>query len=405
MTILYRIIKQASNAVTKLQEVVETEQRKLNSMVQSITEGIVMTDKDYRVLVANPAVKEAIGLKNDKVTIFDFIDHLGGKFDIRGKLEESVKLDKTLEAPEVLLGDRFFQIFVSPVKSISGIRKGEILGGVVIFHDITHDKEIEKLREDFVSMVIHELRSPLDGIKKRIEVLREKGVKNDKKAQDDLTKSIYENSSHMLELVNDLLNSAKLESGKFELHKELSDIKQLVEERINFYDILAEDAKVELGFQFGNDLPSKIIFDYSRIEQVINNLVSNAIKFTEPDGKVSVQVLLYKHGQDILKESEKTGIKWFLDNKAGMDINNGSDSLVIAVTDTGIGVAEKDISQLFNKFKQFKSMASRKNESGTGLGLVVAKGIVQEHKGIIGVVSKEGQGSTFYFTIPINLNI
>ena len=109
------------------EEVVRTEEKKLNAMVESITEGVVMTDDKYRVMVANPAAKKALALDKKEVTIFDFIDNFEGKFDIRGKLEESVKLDKILFSPDILIRDRFYQITVAPVKSSMGVNKKEIL--------------------------------------------------------------------------------------------------------------------------------------------------------------------------------------------------------------------------------------------------------------------------------------
>ncbi|MBI5139104.1 GAF domain-containing protein, partial [Candidatus Nomurabacteria bacterium] len=167
MTILYKITNQASQAVTKLQEVVATEQGKLNAMVESMADGIFMTDLDYRILVINPAAKKAIKVPEKKeVTIFDFIDNLGGKFDIKGRLEESVKLKKEYVSDRILLGERFFQVFVSPVKNFSVLGQEVVHGGVVIFHDVTSEVEVETLRKDFTSMLVHELRSPLDGIKK-----------------------------------------------------------------------------------------------------------------------------------------------------------------------------------------------------------------------------------------------
>src|SRR3989339_181427 len=104
-TILYKITRQASEAVTRLQDVITNEQKKLSAMVESMSEGVVMTDNDYRILVANPAMKQILHIEKEEITIFDFIDNLEGKFDIRGKLEESVKLDKILSVTEVLLGN------------------------------------------------------------------------------------------------------------------------------------------------------------------------------------------------------------------------------------------------------------------------------------------------------------
>ena len=108
--------------------------------------------------------------KNKKeLTIFDFIDKLSGKFDVRGKIEESVKLDKIFLSEEIALQNSFFQIAVSPVKYGNG---KDILGCVIIFRDITHEKEVERIKEDFTSMIVHELRSPLDTIKKMVEMMR-----------------------------------------------------------------------------------------------------------------------------------------------------------------------------------------------------------------------------------------
>src|SRR3989344_6949880 len=126
MTILYKIIQQASKAVTSLQGVVKTEQAKVNAMVESMADGVVMTDTDYRIMVANPSVRAIIGLPTkEDITIFDFIDNLEGKFDIRGRLEESVKLKKSFQSEEVLVRDKFYKIFVFPVYTDGSVSGGE----------------------------------------------------------------------------------------------------------------------------------------------------------------------------------------------------------------------------------------------------------------------------------------
>lgn len=400
MTILYKIVKQASQAVSRLQEVVRTEQGKLNAMMESMSEGVVMTDTDYRIMVANPAAKKIINFNNQgEISIFNFIDGLKGKFDIRAKLEESVKLDKVLTFKDVLIGDNFYQIFISPVKSDQIISKGEILGGVVIFHDITNEKEVEKMREDFTSMMVHELRSPLDGVKKISQLLGEDYVKEDKKSFDEFIQLIYKNSSRMLEMVNDLLDVAKLEAGKFEVNKELSEVRKVVEEKINFYKVLADDSKIGLDLFFAEDVPQKVNFDPAKISQTLNNLISNSLKFSKDGGKVFVQTFVHRKGQDINEEANKLKLKWFK-TKDKYGLKNFSDALVIAVTDTGIGISEKNQKMLFNKFKQFKATA-KGEKKGTGLGLIITKGIIEAHQGRVGIGSQEGGGSTFYLAIPL----
>ncbi|OGH88512.1 MAG: hypothetical protein A3J93_04590 [Candidatus Magasanikbacteria bacterium RIFOXYC2_FULL_42_28] len=399
-TILYKITQQASQAVTRLQEVIKTEQGKLNAMVESMTEGVVMTDKDYRVVVANPAIRKTIGIDNKKdITIFDFIDHLEGKFDIRGKLEESVKLDKMLVTEEVQLRERYYQIFVSPVKSSLRIKGEEIIGAVVIFHDITHEKELTQMRENFTSMMVHELRSPLDGIKKMVTVLEKGDVVKDKKTQKEYFELIHQNSSNMLTLVNDLLDVAKLEAGKFEVRAIPNDIRKIIEETEKFFKSSAKSAKISLDSVVDKQIPAEVNFDYGRIGQVLNNLISNALKFTSPGGKTTVGAFLHKKGGIFKKEADDANIIWTTEKI--IDLENLPDSIIISITDSGRGIATEKISQLFNKFYQIDNLPESVEIKGTGLGLVIAKGIVESHHGIIGVFSEEGVGSTFYFTLPI----
>ena len=407
MTILYKITKQASNAVSKLEEVVKTEQRKLNAMVESMSEGVVMTDKDYRILVVNPSAKETVGLDNKKeITIFDFIDNLDGKFDIRGKLEESVKLDKILTSDNVLIKDRFYKIIVSPVKLGSGLMDSQeqILGGVTIFHDITHEKEIERLREDFMTIVVHELRSPLTGIRNLAEVVKKYSLKS--KNDKDIKKKvelILDSSSNMLGLVNDLLDVAKIESGKFEVLQEPSDIKKIIKKNKDMFEATANSAKIDLKNIVDVNLSSDLEFDGKRIAQSLGNFVSNAIKFTPESGQVTVQALLHRKGGILKKEASDAGIKWLISQEDGDKLKD-KDLMIVAVTDNGVGISKEDRLQLFSKFKQLKAPA-KEDKKGTGLGLSIVKGIINAHGGEVGVGSKPGIGSTFYFTIPVKVDI
>ena len=397
MTLLYQIVGQASQAVTRLEEVIRTERGKLGAMVESMSDGVVMTNTDYRIIVANPAVKHIIGMDSDEdVTIFDFIDKLGKRFDIRGKLEESVKLGKLFAEDDVEISGRIFQILVFPVKG-KITEKEEIFGGVVIFRDMTRIKEVEKMREDFTSMMVHELRSPLDGIKKMGELMKsDTSIREDKKVYDEYLSMMYKSSSDMLELVNDLLDVAKIDSGKFDIRVGPSDIKKIIDERVRFFDTLAKDSNVEISTMFSEDVPSVAEFDASRIGQVLNNMLSNAIKFTNPEDRIIVQALVHKKGRSVEEEAQEANIKWFMDEK----LKDYDDSIFVAVTDTGNGISEEDKGKLFNKFTQLEG-AARKENKGTGLGLVISRGIVEAHGGVMGVYSEERVGGTFYFTIKI----
>lgn len=397
MTVLYKITQQASRTVTHLREVVQTEQRKLNAMVASMTEGVVMTDTDYRILVANPTILKAVGItKTEDITIFDFIDHLEGKFDIRGRLEEAVKLDKIIEVPEVFVNDKFFNISVVPVKSSAGIKKNETLGAAVIFRDITHDKELEKLRDDFTAMMVHELRSPLVGIKSVAEYMEEKGGFLKEEQYKEHLDLIEKDSARMIELVSGLLDVAKMEAGKFEIVKQPADIRAVIQERVQLYSKVATDAGVTLTTLFDPKLPSMILVDQKRLAEVLNNLISNALKFTSRGGTVTIKAFAHKAGGDIPTESKFT--EGFIDRTLYEKLSNIGDSVVVAVSDSGPGIAKESLPELFSKFKQLKF---GEQHGGTGLGLVISKGLIEAHGGVIGVSSEVGTGTTFYFSIPV----
>ncbi len=400
MTILYKITNQASAAVTRLQEVVSTEQRKLDAMVESMADGIIMTDVDYRILVINPSARRALSVtENKEVNIFDCIKNLGEKFDIRGKLEESVKLSKESASDRILIGEKFFQIFVFPVKTVSVLGQESITGGVVIFHDITPQVEVETLRKDFTSMLVHELRSPLDGIKKISEVLKNKSINQTAESHDEYMELIYRNSSGMLEIVNDILDVAKIEAGKFDIQKREGDIMKTINDRISFYSFIAESSGIHLKVLFGQDVPIKMMFDQEGIDHVLNNLISNALKYTNKDGIVKVITFLHQVGLNINTEAKNAG---YDSSDMLPSVEEEYPCLVVLVSDNGIGIEENSLSTIFSKFKQLDTKNKVPHKKGTGLGLVIAKGIIEEHGGKIGVISRIGDGSTFYFTIPLS---
>lgn len=401
MTILYKIIQQASKAVTSLQGVVKAEQAKVNAMVESMADGVVMTDTDYRILVANPAVHAIIGQTAKKdLSIFDFIDNLEGKFDIRGKLEESVKLNKPFTSEEVLIRDKFYKVFVFPVNASLG--EGEeksAVGGVVIFHDVTAERSIEQIREQFTSMIVHELRTPLSGINKISELLRSGPKSLGKKDYDEYVRMIATDSAGMLELVNDILDVAKLEAGKFDVKKEPTDVKEVLVNRFDFFKPSATDAKLAFHMVYDKALPATVNVDQSAFKQVLNNLLSNAIKYTKANGTVDLLAIKHTQGAQVMTEiaNAKGKVSVALREDA---FTNTPDSLLVAVSDTGGGISESGIKELFNKYKQLGT-PSETGIKGTGLGLAIAKGVVEEHGGTIGVVSEQGVGSVFYFVIPL----
>ncbi len=369
-SILYTITNQASTAVSKLQSVLDSEKGKLSAIIYSLTNGVVMVGLDNQVIVSNPVLKEIFGFdKTKNVTMFDLVDSLAGKVDIRTKIEQSLAQDKPIFIPEVYLKDKALELTISPVKD----SKGEKIGASVVFHDVTTMKSLEKLRQEFTAMMVHELRAPLTAVRWSSESL----IKNLSAAQPnvepgkikDTVITIETASNNMLELVNDLLDVAKIESGKFDLNVQDYDLVEIIQDQAKVFRPQAEVKHLSISVT----APPKFVlkFDRVRITQVLGNLISNAIKYTD---------------------AGEIGVNLSIDAQAKL--------ATVSLKDSGIGVAREDLNQLFSKFKQLSS--GDRSRKGTGLGLVVSKGIVEAHGGKIWAESQgENLGSTFYFSLPI----
>ncbi len=369
-SILYTITNQAAMAVSKLQGVLESEKDKLAAVIYSMADGVFMANLQNELLVYNPALKTILQLEQEKeVSMYDVVDALAGKIDIRTKFEQAIKEDRPIQLPEVFLKDKALEVTISPVKS----KYGEKMGATVVVHDITTEKSLEKLQQEFTAMMVHELRAPLTAVRWSSESL----LKNLAQAQgSDLVKAkdtvvtIEQASNNMLELVNDLLDSAKIESGKFELNIQEYDLVDVIKEQINIFRQQADVKHLTMGSTSPEKIPLK--FDRVRVSQVLGNLISNAIKYTDA-GQIHVDA-------QVRPEEKK---------------------VVVSIKDSGIGVAREDLNQLFSKFKQLKS--TDRARKGTGLGLVVSKGIIEAHGGKIwGESAGENMGSTFCFSLPMS---
>ena len=360
----------------------------LNSMVASMTDGVVMVDRERRVVAHNPEALRVLGHALPTAPLFsNIVQVLKNHIDVEEAVQTSVKEGRMSSFREVRIADRFFQVIVAPVSSRT------VLGGVVIlFHDVTSEKEVERVREDFTSMLVHELRSPLDVMRKMANVLISPPDSFGEERRSQYLSHIDSNASHILDLVNDLLDVAKLEAGKFELHKEGADIRAIVADRIAFYTPLAEG--ISLEHHVDEAVPQKFTIDPGRITQTLNNLISNAIKFTPPGEHVVVHISLCTELRLPEKNDRHTSIHWFLHGAE----ENSKGSIMVEVFNGGSQIPAEDIPRLFDKFKQFEA-AARSVKKGTGLGLTIVRGIVEEHGGVVGAASGAG-GTSFFFTLP-----
>jgi two-component system phosphate regulon sensor histidine kinase PhoR len=331
-------------------------------LFNSMLEGLLLLDRNRRIYLANRAFKNLFGLKTELrgKTIMEALRvHELAALVERVESDGQV-FDHELKLPE--LSERWLQVNAAAISNSAGEREGTIL----VFHDLTRLKQLERTREEFVANVSHELRTPLSLIKGYVETLLD-GARNDPVVTERFLKIIERNASRLDLLIQDLLAISALESGRIKLNLQPVPLRPLAEK------VLADlktrtDAK---GVKLVNDLPElTAMADANRLEQVLANLVDNAIKYGRADGTV----IIGGHKTDANK-------------------------LEIFVQDDGPGIPPESLGRIFERFYRVDKARSRE-QGGTGLGLSIVKHIVQNHGGKVWVKSEPGKGATFFFTLP-----
>jgi signal transduction histidine kinase len=229
--------------------------------------------------------------------------------------------------------------------------------------------EVSRMKSEFIDIVSHQLRSPLTNLKWAVELISSGDLKRDPKRTEEYYSVLKENIGRMLELVDELLIVSKIEQGVLILRKKEVDFKKLVEDLISRSKFYALASNIEIKFHSGNDLPT-VFADPSQVKLVVENLIDNAIRYTKKEGVIDIW----------LEKREK--------------------QVLFRIKDSGVGIPEEDKKYIFQKFFRAENIM-REQTRGSGLGLFVAKSIVESSGGKIWFESKEGKGTTFYFTLPI----
>ena len=375
MTMLYKIADLASQALSRLENILSVEKGKLMAMIGSLADGVFMVDVDSQLTVINNAAKEFLHVEKDNPSTLDILSALPNSYNFSAKIQRAISHKRILEEKDMTIGDKVFQLFITPVFDVSVTTEKKVLGVSVLLHDITLEKSIAQMKEDFTNVMVHELRSPLTAIKASTDLLLtgEVGATDDKKdelSQDEkhkLTSLISEQSRKMLDEIALILDAAKLESGLFTLQKSVGDLKKLIQERASFFSPAAKEKFITFTVDMDPSLPS-FSFDQVHVGQVINNLISNSLKFTPSGGTIKI--------------SAKPAIG----------------NVIFSVSDTGVGIPKDKQTLLFSKFGQLKSAHG---SNGTGLGLYIVKGIIEAHGGTITLESDEGKGTSITCTLPL----
>lgn len=349
------------------------EKERDETLLESMSEGMIALDAQGNIVLINSNAASTLGLQA-KPTLSPFVDsvHLltqDGKPITPQALPTSVLITGQLISDVYALQNNsehkvLLNIAASPVKL-----EGKIAGAILVIRDVTKEREVDRMKTEFISLASHQLRTPLSAIKWFSEMLLNGDAGELKPEQKDFTKNIAESTDRMVDLVNSLLNISRIESGRIIVDPKPTDLKELITGIVNDLKAKTEERQQTLIISVHSDLP-KINLDPRLIGQVYLNLLTNAVKYTPKKGEVSV--LVSKRGDDIISQ----------------------------VTDNGYGIPKTQQARIFQKFFRAENVAKVETD-GTGLGLYLIKAIIESSGGKIWFQSEENKGTTFWFTIPL----
>lgn len=367
------------NVMEDLEEakkLIEIEKVKDDAMLDSIGEGLIAVDNKRRVMIVNRAAESMLGWKSKdmigrEITGLPLEDEAGNLLPLKKRPTYMALLTgrQTNDIYYFVRKDKTripIAIIVTPIRL-----GGKIIGAVDIFRDITREREIDRAKSEFVSLASHQLRTPLGISKWYLEALNENGfLKNASEKAKDYLNEVYKSNERLLSLVRDLLSVSRIDQGTVKDAPEKIIMADLVKEIVSSMNLIAAKNNIIVNLKMKSRNIPVLFLDSLKLHQVIENLISNAIEYSDPGGKIEIVV-------------EKREMM-----------------ILISVKDTGIGISPGDQKKLFAKFFR-TAKASTRNTDGTGLGLYVVKSYVEGWGGTVTMRSTEGKGSTFTVSLPI----
>jgi two-component system phosphate regulon sensor histidine kinase PhoR len=336
---------------------------RMAAVLEHMHDGIILTDPQGRIESMNPAAARLFGVKSEAWSGKKLIE-LTRDHDLHNALQQTLSTPVDWQRLEIEVGRHTISAVVTDVPGPHG---GDPTG-LVVLQDVTELRRLERVRRDFVANIGHELRTPLSSIKLLVETLMT-AVDDDPGAAKDFLSRIDVEVDGLTQLVRELLELSRIESGSVQLSLQAVDVAALLERAAG--RLRAQAARAGLSLEVGAEpeLP-RANSDPERVEQVLVNLLHNAVKFTDPGG--SIRVLARPEGATV----------------------------EISIADTGIGIPPDDLPRIFERFYKVDKSRTQGREGGTGLGLAIAKHIVQAHGGRIWAEHRDGGGTVFRFTLP-----
>ncbi|MGB5156692.1 ATP-binding response regulator [Desulfobacterium sp. N47] len=355
-----------------LRDIADTRSR-LRTLVNRISDGVMCTNHENRVVLANPAFLRMIGCSAESVIgsstdefiniarIREIIKETLNVNDSRAlELTEEIPVNRHSRSEEIILNVR-----CTPFRD----RTGRNIGVITVLHDITALKKMDRMKSEFVSTVSHEIRSPMNSVLMQIQVILDGLAGELTEKQRDILTRAYRKVENLAQMTTELLDLARIESGLITLEREPVAMADVIRDQVAFYLPLAASASIGMDIDISQELPP-VLANRRNMEEVLSNLITNAIKYSPGGGRITVSASI------------------------------ANDYLHIRVKDTGMGISAEDQHRIFERFYRVKDKKTR-YINGTGLGLVIVKSILESHQGRIKIESQEGEGSTFSFFLPI----
>lgn len=344
------------------------ERNKSLAIIKNFTDGLLVLDENNQIEIISPLVETFLGQKEEELLGKSIFEITSPKVDLK-PLQDILKEDKekgikSIFRQEIKLGENLFlEVTVSHFKT------GDKKGSLIILHDISRDKLVEKMKTEFVSIAAHQLRTPLSAIKWTLRMILDGDVGEITPEQRDLLEKTYQSNERMIALINDLLNVTRIEEGRFLYQLESTQLEDIVGQVVEGLKETASLKNIKIKVERPKELLPPVLVDKEKMGIAVQNLVDNAIKYTPAGGKVTITL-------------EKKGNQAFF-----------------KITDSGVGIPQDQQDRIFSKFFRGSNVVRLETE-GSGLGLYTTKNIIESHKGKIWFESKEGEGATFYFTLP-----
>jgi PAS domain S-box-containing protein len=370
-----------------LYEQLQVSEERYRSLAETMTLSLVTCTSSKKIFYVNPAFEKLAGFNQKTLLNQSILNYFSD--ESKSRLQEisqqilsgKDQKKKNIENFELELISAEGELIPVSTYAFPFLQQNRIEGFFLVLNDLRLVKKLERLKADFNSMIVHDLRSPLNVIQGFVELIRTKVVGEINQEQEELLDIAKENVKKVLNLVDNFLVASKMEVGKFGIEPKVGEINAIIDRIVENHRVLLKNKKISLDTNLNENLPL-LYFDGLRIEQVMNNLISNAIKFSPEESTITVTTELFP-------KSIKGEDKFFAR---------------VSVQDKGAGISQDKLQTVFEKYEQVDSEFSPKS-SGTGLGLAICKEIVNLHGGEIWVESKKNKGTTFYFTLPIEPSI